>query len=142
MISVCNKKTMDWLRRLYRKRQPKNESIESLKNDNEFVDIVEGERKAEDEVGGLKDLIRSEAGVERRNVNDNDTVEVISNFETSTSTSTDPIPETTTDPEANYNNCTSFPPKHLRGSRKKQVRPQSPQLIRVSSSKNIIHQPR
>lgn len=130
---------MDWLRRLYRKKQQKNEPTESVKKDAEFVDIVEGERKGEDEVGGLKDLIRSEAGVEKQ---DDDAVEVVCN-----AAMTSEVATARTDTSQFYNerpDVTAAPPKFPRTSRKKQQHdPKSSQIISsTNTNKNIIHQPR
>lgn len=131
---------MDWLRRLYRKKQQKNETTESVKKDAEFVDIVEGDRKGEDEVGGLKDLIRSEAGVEKQQ--DDDAVEV-----TCTAAMTSEVATARTDTSQFYNerpDVTATPTKFPRTSRKKQQHdPKSPQIISsTNTNKNIIHQPR
>ena len=70
---------MDWFRRFYRKKRQISSEIveESLKKNDEFVDIVEGE-----EVGGLEDLIRPEVSVESNGNKDTNEVATAGNNNT------------------------------------------------------------
>ena len=127
---------MDWLRRLYRKKQKSHDSTEnkfenSLKRDEEFVDIVEGENTVDEEVGGLKDLIASKATED--------------NVETDRIEVTNGDPPADTDGKQNVNDTTSPKPPPRLHTKKKHVTPfKDTQSARSSnnSSKTIIHQPR
>ena len=123
---------MDWLRRLYRKKQRQVSLSESSSEstsgkDDEFVDIVEGEH-----VGGLGDLISTEPTIAEAEVSKkvDEKVEV-TGYDSSTNES---IPPET-------RNIAKQPPSR-RPSITKNAQNYPNNRTANSNAKNIIHQPK